>query len=144
MEENVCPVLSACVLIISRGEELTLWFQIAIDKAHQMQILQRSRDFSSVEACSIFVNTLIRPCLQRAEELATTAILHAKIQGVVRLERVVKGNDERVVAGGQNFLLRKRSFDLVALDHFLLRKHYDMSARALRSPMSSKLTLHRI
>jgi hypothetical protein len=49
-----------------------------------------------------------------------------------------------VVAGGQNFLLRKRSFDLVALDHFLLRKHYDMSARALRSPISSGLTLHRI
>jgi hypothetical protein len=109
-----------------------------------MQILQRSRDLSSVEACSIFVNTLVWPCLQRAEELATTAILHAKIQGVVRLERVVKGNDERVVAGGQNFLLRKRSFDLVALDHFLLRKHYDMSARALRSPISSELTLHRV
>ena len=85
-----------------------------------MQVLERSRDLSCVEACSIFVDALVWPCLQRAEELATTAILHAKIQGVIRLERVVKGNDERVVAGGKDFLLRKRSFDLVAFDHFLL------------------------
>jgi hypothetical protein len=100
--------------------EHTLWLQIAINESHQMQILQRSRDFSGVETSRILVNTLVWPCLQRAEELATTAILHAEIQRVVRLERVVESYNERVVAGGKNFLLRKRSLDLIALDHFLL------------------------
>jgi hypothetical protein len=33
---------------------------------------------------------------------------------------VVQGDDERVIAGGQNFLLCQRSLDLVALNHLLL------------------------
>ena len=111
--------------------EHTLWLQIAINESHQMQILQRSRDFSGVETSRILVNTLVWPCLQRAEELATTAILHAKIKGVVRLERVVKSYDKRVVAGSQNLLLGQGALDLVPLDHLLLAEYCKSSASGL-------------
>ena len=55
-----------------------------------------------------------------SEELAPTAVLHAEIQIILRLEGVVKGDNKRMVTGSQDFLLGQRSLDLVALDHLLL------------------------
>jgi hypothetical protein len=58
-----------------------------------------------------------------SEKLAATAVLHAEIQIILRLEGVVKGDNERVVAGSQNFLLSQCAFDFVALDHLLLAQN---------------------
>lgn len=44
---------------------------------------------------------------------------------VLRLERVVKRNDERVIARGQDLLLGQGSLDLVPLDHLLLAQNWE-------------------
>jgi hypothetical protein len=38
----------------------TLWLQISVDEAHQMEILQRGGHLGSIESRRIFVDTLIR------------------------------------------------------------------------------------
>ena len=87
-----------------------------------MEIFQRSRDFSCIESRRILVNALVRSCLERSEELTTTAVFHAEIEIVLRLERVVKGDDKRMVASSQYFLFGQRTLDLVALDHLNFAK----------------------
>src|SRR6187402_1464835 len=47
---------------------------------------------------------------------------------VLRLERVVQGDDERVIARGQNFLFRQCSLDLISLDHLLLAQYCQLLA----------------
>ena len=102
---------------------LTLRLQIAIDKPHQMQILQCSCHLGRIEARRILVHALIRPRLQRAEELAAGAVFHAQVQVVVGLETVVQRDNKRMVRRGQNLLLGERALDLVALDHFLFGEY---------------------
>jgi hypothetical protein len=89
-----------------------------------MEILQCRRDFGCVEPCIFFANTFVRPCLKRTEELSSTAVFHAQIEMVFRLERVVQCDDERVIARSQNLLLRKRALDFVPLDHFFLAQDW--------------------
>lgn len=55
-----------------------------------------------------------------SEELATTAVFHTKVQVVLGLEGVIKGDDEWMVTRCQDFLFGKGALDLVALDHLLL------------------------
>jgi hypothetical protein len=82
-----------------------------------VEVFQRSRNFSRVESRSILVDALIRPCLERSEELTTTAVFHAEVEMVFGLERVVESNNKGVVAGRQDFLLGQCALDLVPLDH---------------------------
>ena len=58
----------------------TLWLQVAVDEAHQMQILERSCDLGGVKARCILVYALIRSGLEGSEELAATAVLHAEVE----------------------------------------------------------------
>jgi hypothetical protein len=88
-----------------------------------MQILQGSRDFSRVETGILLRDAFARARLQSAEEFTSTAVLHAQVQIVFRLERVVEGDDEGVIAGGQDLLFCECSLDLVPLNHFLLAEH---------------------
>lgn len=89
-----------------------------------MQIFEGSRNLGSIEARVIFWDTLSWASLQSAEELATTAILHAEIEMVFRLERVVQRNNERMVTRGKDFLLCEGSLDLVSLNHFFFAQNY--------------------
>ena len=98
-----------------------------------MQILQGSRYLGGVEASVFLGDALPRASLQSAEKLATTAVFHAEVQVVLGLERMVQGDDERVVAGGENFLLGEGSLDLVPLDHLLLAQDYGMGQYRIRA-----------
>lgn len=42
---------------------------------------------------------------------------------ILRLERVIQCNNERVVAGSKDLLLRQRTLDLVPLDHLFLAEY---------------------
>ena len=105
-----------------KTQELTLWLEIPVDEAHQMQVFERGRNLCRIKSGRILVDALARPRLQRAKELAATAVLHTEIQRIVRLERMVQSDDERMIACGENFLFGESSLNLVALDHFLLGK----------------------
>lgn len=89
-----------------------------------MQVLESSRDFGSVESRIIFGNALSRASLQGAEEFTSAAVLHAQIEMVLGLERMVEGDNKRVVTCRQDFLLCEGSLDFVALNHFLLAQDY--------------------
>jgi hypothetical protein len=39
---------------------LTLWLQIPVDEAHQMEVFQGGSHFSSVKSCCILVDTFVR------------------------------------------------------------------------------------
>jgi hypothetical protein len=90
-----------------------------------MEILQSRCDFSSIEPRIFLANALVRSSLQRSEELSATAVLHTQVQMIFGLERVVKRDDEGVIASGQNFLFGECSFDLISLDHFLLAQNWN-------------------
>ena len=62
--------------------------------------------------------------LRTPEEFPATTVLHAKIKVILRLERMIQRHDERVIAGGQNFLLCQSPFDFIAFDHLLLAQYY--------------------
>ena len=62
--------------------------------------------------------------LRTPEEFPATTVLHAKIKVILRLERMIQRHDERVIAGGQNFLLCQSPFDFIAFDHLLLAEYY--------------------
>lgn len=81
-------------------QEDVLRLQVSVDEAHQMQVLQGSGDFGGIESGSILVDALIWSGLESSEEFAATAVFHAEVEVVFRLERVVEGNDKGVVAGG--------------------------------------------
>lgn len=85
-----------------------------------MEVFQRSRNLGGVKTGVVFRNTLARAGLKRSEEFSTAAIFHAKIKMVFRLERVVKSNNEGMVARCENFLFGKGALDLVSLDHLSL------------------------
>jgi hypothetical protein len=101
-------------------EQNILWLQVSVDETHQVQVFQRGGDLGSVESRRIFVDALVRSGLKSAEKLAAAAVLHAEVEVIFRLERVVESNNKRVVAGGKNFLLGQGTLDLIALDHLLL------------------------
>ena len=82
----------------------TFWLQIPIYEAHQVEVFQRGGDFGSVEPGIILCNALPRMSLQRSEEFSTTAILHTQIKVLVRLKRMIERDNERVIAGGKDFL----------------------------------------
>jgi hypothetical protein len=63
-----------------------------------MQIFQSGSDLGCVEAGVILVDTLARTCLQCSEKFPTTTVFHAEVKIVFGLERVIKRNDEWVVA----------------------------------------------
>lgn len=71
---------------MGRWEERTFWLQVTIDEAHQMQIFQRSRDFSCIEAGRVLVYALVRTSLEGSEKLTTTAVFHAEVEVVFGLE----------------------------------------------------------
>jgi hypothetical protein len=54
-----------------------------------MEVFQGGCNFSRIEACGILIDTLVRSCLQRSEELTTTAVFHAEVEMILGLERVV-------------------------------------------------------
>jgi hypothetical protein len=126
------------------NERHTFWLQIPIDETHQMQILERSRDFSCVEPRCIFVHTLVWPGLKSCpalasvpqavwraptpEELSTAAVFHAQVEVVFRLERVIQSNNKWVVARRQDLLLGQGTLDLVPLDHLLLAQNLNWLA----------------
>ena len=123
----------------------TLWLQVAVDEAHQMQILERSCDLGGVKARCILVYALVRPGLEGSEELAATAVLHAEIEMIFGLKRVVQSNNKGVIAGGQNLLLGECTLNLVTLNHLLLAQHCDASVTQLGVVMLGlELTLHSI
>lgn len=92
-----------------------------------MKILECSGNFCSIETSSILVDTFVWSGLEGSEKLASTAVFHAEIEVVFGLERMIEGDDEWMVAGGQDLLLGQRSLDLVALDHLLLAEDCTVS-----------------
>lgn len=99
--------------------EHTFGFEVTVNEAHQVQILQRRCDLGGVEAGVVFAHAFAGSCLQGSEEFAAAAVFHTQVEVVFGLKGVVEGDDEGVVAGGQDLLLGKRSLYLVPLDHFL-------------------------
>jgi len=73
------------------------WFQVSIDKTHQVQVLQRRRHLSRIETRVALRETLPRASLQRTEEFAAHTVLHAEVEVLLGLERMVKRHDERMV-----------------------------------------------
>ena len=61
------------------GTILTLWFEISVDEAHKMQVLQSGCDLGGIEPRSVFIHAFVRSRLQSSEELSTAAIFHAEI-----------------------------------------------------------------
>lgn len=59
-------------------------------------------------------------CCNTSKELPAHTVLHTKIEILLRLERVIEGDDEGMVGRGQDLLLCKCALDLVAPDHLLL------------------------
>lgn len=98
----------------------TLRLQVSIDKAHKMQILKCCCNLGCVKSCIFLTNAFVGSCLKCTKELSSTAIFHTQIEMVFRLKRVVQCDDERVVARGQNLLLRECTLYLISLDHFFL------------------------
>lgn len=79
VEENVCGASAGSELRVRvrcLKPKLTLWFEVAVDEAHEMQILERRDNFGRVEFGVLFRQTLPWPCLKRSKEFAAHAILH--------------------------------------------------------------------
>lgn len=103
----------------------TLWLQVAVDEAHEMEVLERCRDFGGVEASVVLWNALARTGLERSEEFTSAAVFHAEVEVVFGLERVVQRHDEGMVARREDFLLGEGALDLVSLDHLPLAQDCD-------------------
>lgn len=58
-----------------------------------------------------------------AKELAADAELHAQVQVLLALERMIQWHNERVVGRGKDGLFSKGALDLVAFHHLLFGKH---------------------
>lgn len=72
---------------------------------------------------------------QTSKELSSTTVFHAQVEVILGLERVIKGDDEWVIAGRKNLLFGQRALDLVALDHLLfVQDFHGVQARALLFP----------
>lgn len=89
-----------------------------------MQIFESRSDFGCIESSVILGDAFARPSLERAEEFTSTAVLHAQIQMLLGLKRVIESDDEGMVACCQYFLLSESSLDLVAFDHFLFAQYW--------------------
>lgn len=87
-----------------------------------MTVLESSRDFRRIKPRVVLGQTLLRHELQRAEELAAGAVLHAEVEVRLRLERVVEGDDERMIGRSEDLLLCKDALDLLAFDHLAFRE----------------------
>lgn len=61
----------------SRGRQRTLRLEVAVDEAHQVQVLERGDDFGRVELGVLFGQALARSRLERTEKFATEAVFHA-------------------------------------------------------------------
>jgi hypothetical protein len=105
---------------------LTFRFEVTVDETHQMEVLECGRDLGGIKACILFAHTFVRSGLKCSEELSSTAILHAEIQMILGLERVVQSDNKWMVAGRQNFLFGKCPFDLISLDHFFFAQDWDL------------------
>lgn len=64
-------------MVMGRGG-LTLRLEVPVDEAHQMEVLERGDHLGSVEPRVLLRQTLARPGLERAEELAAHAVLGGK------------------------------------------------------------------
>jgi hypothetical protein len=64
---------------VSTTFQHTLWLEISVNESHEMQIFQRSCHLSGIKSSILFRNAFSRSCLKSAEELATTAVLHAQV-----------------------------------------------------------------
>lgn len=95
-----------------------------------MQVLERCHHLRGIKSRPVFWQALAWPRLQCAEELASHAVLHAKVQIAFALKRVIQRHDERVVRRSKDLLLGQRPFDLFPLNHFALGQNYSMRIRA--------------
>eukprot|EP00732_Lithocolla_globosa_P003786 Lithocolla_globosa_v1_NODE_3183_length_1738_cov_15.576946.p2 type:complete len:129 gc:universal NODE_3183_length_1738_cov_15.576946:769-383(-) len=103
-----------------------------------MKVLQRENHLRNVKLGSVLLDTLFGLLLERAEKFTTCAILHHEEQKVLRLERVVHGNDERMIGRHQNVSLCHRSLDLFSSQHFIFAQHLHCKQFAVR------LLLHQV
>lgn len=76
-------------------EHKVLWFEITIDDAVLVEVLDRQEHLGSVEAGLIFVKLI--DVGHVVEELSTSEVVHHKVQFVSGLEAVSKTDDERMV-----------------------------------------------
>jgi len=102
----------------------TFGLQVTIDKTHEVQVLQSSHYLSCVEPSSILWKTFPRSALKRPEKLTPHTILHAMVQIILRLKRMVKSHYEWVIRGSQDLLFCQRALDLFPLNHLLLGEYY--------------------
>ena len=152
----------------SEKEGRTLGLEVAVDEAHEVEVLERCDDLGGVELGVLLGQALARSRLQRAEELAAEAVLHAcqvraaagedevalragreseeggrtEVQVVVRLERVVQGDDERVVRAGEDLLLDEDEGEKVSQGRQGGRRW--VRRRGRTSSASARLTLLRL
>jgi hypothetical protein len=102
----------------------TFGLKVSIDETHEVQVLQRGYNLSCIEPSSIFRKALPRPALKCSKKFTSHAVLHAMIQIIIRLKRMVKGHYERVISSSQNLLFGQGALDLFPLNHLLLGKYY--------------------
>mmetsp|Transcript_2535 Transcript_2535/g.9991 ORF Transcript_2535/g.9991 Transcript_2535/m.9991 type:complete len:208 (+) Transcript_2535:1671-2294(+) len=111
-----------------------LRLQVAVDEAHQVQVLQRNEHLGGVETRDALGETLPGRVLQSLVQFSPLAELHDEVQVRLRLERAVQRGAERVVHSLQNCALGLHAVQLVAVAHLLLRQnlHGEQRARMTR------------
>mmetsp|Transcript_26530 Transcript_26530/g.69700 ORF Transcript_26530/g.69700 Transcript_26530/m.69700 type:complete len:368 (-) Transcript_26530:7-1110(-) len=102
-------------------EENILGLEVPVDDGHLVQIFDGEENLGGVEPATTF-GEASRPA-QVEEQLATRAEFENEEELLGRLERVVKGNDERMRHRLQHIPLRLRVFHLVSLHDVFLAKH---------------------
>lgn len=105
------------------SHEDVLWFEIPVDEAHVVQVLEGENDLGSVESDCVLFETALRLTLENAEELSSSTIVHDETKTVGGLEGGVHGDDERMICGCENFTFSHDALDLVFLNHFVARQN---------------------
>mmetsp|Transcript_23181 Transcript_23181/g.54206 ORF Transcript_23181/g.54206 Transcript_23181/m.54206 type:complete len:204 (-) Transcript_23181:881-1492(-) len=77
------------------GQKQVLWFQVTVDEAHGVQVLQGQHHLGRVEARTLLGKTLL--FLKVGEELTTIDVVQDHIQLVFRLEGVFEVDKEGVL-----------------------------------------------
>ena len=113
-------------------EQNILRLQVAVDEAHQVQVLQRHEHLGGVETRDALRETLPGRVLQSLVQFPPLAELHHEVQVRLRLERAVHRGAERVVHSLQNSTLGLHAVQLVAIAHLLLRQNLHGKQRARR------------
>lgn len=105
------------------SHENVLRFEIPVDEAHVVQILEGENDLRSVESDGILFEAALGLTLKNAEELSSSTVVHYETETVGGLEGGIHSDDERMICGCENFTFGHDALDLVFLNHFFARQN---------------------